>query len=195
MEISFGIFEHEVFALGAAEFSQHKLMHLHDPAVDDDIFLQFGYFVQSLDVEFKCVLARLRNFVVDIVQDGGTPLKQKFQDAKKQIAGIASHVLIADRIVLADILSQIGKGPDGAVVDGDQIIFADKKIDFCRPDFLGFFVQIREKQNDEMIIVVFVDFGAGRSADDVFKVQRMEMIVAFEVNNISIVRIGDVDPL
>jgi len=46
-----------------------------------------------------------------------------------------------------------------------------------------------------MVGVVLVDFGARWGRDDVFEIQRVEAEIFFQIQNIRIIGIGDVDPL
>lgn len=80
LKIIFGKLELQIQLLAVRKLGQHEFVHLHNPAVDDDVFFQGRKPLESLEVGLENVPARLVEVPVDVVEDGEASFEQQFEN-------------------------------------------------------------------------------------------------------------------
>jgi hypothetical protein len=170
-------------------------VHFHDSAERDDVFPQPRDFLKRSGVKSaKEAFFNRCDIFTDMVEHRKDSAEERLENGVEEHTCLASHALTPARVALVRFFPQAPERIHAAVVDGDEVIFADKKVHFFFPDFARFAVKDGKKQDEEQVASVVGEFWLLRKRRYVLVVKLMERKMLPQVRNLGLPRILNVNP-
>lgn len=187
----------EAFDSAAFEHVEHSELWLEGGVEEDDVLSGGG---DELD-DASCFL--VEDVVVDEVdfgsdsEDEGVGFDHESVEdvVEQQVA--AGHGLDGVFVVFEEVffyfVEEFVDDPVG-LAEGDDVVFAPEDFDFAYAHEFVAFVEIGELEDEEVVVVVFVDLWALVGAFAVFDVQGVEMVGVLQIFIVVLAWIGNVLP-